>query len=107
MATATRVTQGGLPFRTIGPQRKTITDVALDTSYPTGGESVTASDLGLNYVESAQAQLKLSATTTVNIANTHYNESTNKLLVYDETPAEVANAANLDGAVVRITAWGW
>ena len=107
MATATRVTQGGLPFRTDGTRKVTITDVALDSSYPTGGESVSASDLGLVKVESADATLKSAATTTVNIANVYYDESTSKLLVYDETPAQVANAADLAGAVVRVTARGW
>ena len=107
MATATRVTQGGLPFRTDGTRKLTITDVALDSSYPTGGESITASDLGLNKVESAQAYLKSAATTTVNIANVYYDPDNAKLLVYDETPAQVANAADLAGAVVRIEARGW
>ena len=105
MATVTRA--GGLPLRVVGNQRKTISDVALDSSYPTGGESVTHSDLGLTYVESATAVLKTTATTTVNIANAHYDESTQKLLVFDETPGEVANGADLAGAVVRVTAFGW
>lgn len=104
MPTATRV--GSLPYRYVGAQKKTITDVAMDSSYPTGGESVPASDLGLNYVETAQAQIKSAATTTVNVTAVHYDETTNKLLAYDETPAEVANDADLDGLVVRITAFG-
>ena len=41
---------------------------------------------------------------TVNIANVFYTGS--KLIAYDETPAAVADNADLAGAVVRITARG-
>lgn len=105
MATATRVTRRGVPFITIGGQKETVTDVALDSSYPSGGEVITASDLGLNVVESASSELKTTATTTVNIANAHYDEVNSKLQVFDETPAEVTG--DLAGAVVRVTARGW
>lgn len=85
----------------------TVTDITFASgTYATGGDAVTAATLGLDRVHAAIATVKLSATTTVNVANVYYNKDTAKLLVYDETPAEVANAADLAGLVVQIIAWG-
>ena len=95
-----------VPYRVVGAEKETVTDVALDSSYPVAGEAVTAANLGLGTVNSAVAVLKTSATTTVNLANFHYDEANAKLLAFDETPAAVADLANLDGAVVRVTARG-
>lgn len=90
----------------------TVTAVAFDSSYPTGGEALTPSDLGLDVVEYAFCFIKTAATTTVNVANAYYSVSTtapagNKILLYDETPAEVANAADVAGLVVEVVAFGW
>ncbi len=85
----------------------TVTDfVWASGTYATGGEAITAATLGLNRVHAAIATVKLAATTTVNVANVYYNISTGKLLAYDETPAEVANAADLVGLQVQVIAWG-
>ena len=104
--TVSRQTIAGLPYRTDGTRKRTVTNVTLDTSYPTGGESVTASDLGLNKVEEARVDI-IAVGGTVNVANAFYDLTNNKVKVFDETPAEVANAADLSGVQVRITAWGW
>ncbi len=85
----------------------TVTDVTFASgTYPTGGDAVTAANLGLTRVHAAVATVKLAATTTVNVANVYYNIDTAKLLIYDETPAEIANAADVVGLVVQIIAWG-
>lgn len=85
----------------------TVTDVTFASgTYATGGDAVSAATLGLNRVHAAIATVKSAATTTVNVANVYYSISTGKILVYDETPAEVANAADLAGLVVQIVAWG-
>jgi hypothetical protein len=55
--TAARVTQGGLPYRIVGTEKLTITDVTI-TSYTAGGEQITAGDLGLSSVNSAQGALQ-------------------------------------------------
>jgi hypothetical protein len=90
-------------------QRKTVTDVTLDSSYPTGGETVTATQLGLAIIEDAVADVK-TVSGTVNIANVFCNISSTGasllLVVYDETPAEVTDTASLASVVVRVTAWG-
>jgi hypothetical protein len=98
---------GDLAYRIRGNQRSTLTDITLDNSYPTGGEAITPSDLGLNYVETADAHIKSATGAGVNVASAFYDESTAKLLVYDETPAQVANAADLSTVVVRVRAYGY
>lgn len=97
---------GDLPYRIVGNQKETVTDVTFDSAYVTGGEAVTASDLGLNYVETADASVKAATGAGVNVANAFYDESTDKILLYDETPAQVANAADVATTVVRVRARG-
>jgi hypothetical protein len=94
-----------LPYRTVGTQKQVVRDVALDSSYPTGGEVISPADLGLVGFERANTYLKTTATTSVNIANAYYDGA--NLLVFNETPAEVADSADLAGAVVRVEAYGW
>lgn len=97
---------GTKPYIVTGHEKKTITDVTFDNSYPTGGEAVTAANLGLNNVYRADAFVKSATGGGVNVANAFYNESTQKILVYDETPAEAANTADLSNLVVRVVAYG-
>lgn len=104
--TLTFTPKGDLPYRVVGAQRKTVTDVSMDTSYLSGGEPVTAGNLGLNTVDTATATIQTAATTTVNAASASYDEAAALLHVWDETPAEVASTANLSGLVVRVVAHG-
>jgi hypothetical protein len=101
MATVTNVSS-----RVVGNKRVTVSTVAMDSVYPTGGEAITANQLGLANVETTQTAIKSAATTTVNAANAYYDASTNKVLVYDETPAQIANSADIAGLVLEITATG-
>lgn len=98
-------TIGGLPYAVTSAQRKTVTDVTFDSSYPTGGEAFVASDLGLNVVEQAAVAIK-TVGGTVNVANVFPDLTNSKLIAYDETPAQVANAADLSTLVVTVTAHG-
>lgn len=97
---------GSLPYYIVGAQKKTITDVALDSSYQSGGEPLPASSLRLNKVDYANAEIYSAATTTVNATSAGYDPTNALLHVYDETPAEVASTADLTGLVVRVTAYG-
>lgn len=97
---------GNLPYYIVGAQKKTITDVALDSSYLSGGEPLTAANLRLNKVDYANAEITSTATTTVNAASAGYDPATALLHVIDETPAEVSSTADLAGLVVRVTAYG-
>lgn len=108
MATFAQV--GARPYTVVGAEKQTTTDVSFDSSYPTGGEVVTAANLRLGVVDRATATIQSAATTTVNAASAGYtpgNGTTTSLLaVYDETPAEVSNGADLAGLVVRVVAYG-
>ena len=80
-------------------KRMVVASVTFDSSYPTGGEPLTASDLGLNTID------YLSATTDGSNAVT-WDKANNKLKVFTAAGAEVANAVNLSAVVVRILAIG-
>jgi len=100
-----------LPFYIDGHQKRIHRRVAMDTSYPTGGEIVTAAELGLNNIDTADARIYSSATTTVNATSAaaaiQTGSGTIKVLVYDETPAEIASTADVDGLVIDVTARGY
>lgn len=102
MATTAKVFRNGAG---LGNKRISVYDVTMDSSYPTGGESITASDLGLRRVDFAICTVK-AVSGTVNVAQAHYIPSTGKLKVYDETPGEVANAADLSNVVIQVVAIG-
>lgn len=88
-----------------GNTRVVIKDITLDTSYPTGGYSLTAADLGLTRVLFAVATVKAVSGTT-DITQVQYDLTNSKLQVFDQTPAEIANATSLASDVVRVIAWG-
>lgn len=88
-----------------GNKRVTFSTVTFDSSYPTGGESVTAAQLGLSKVDWATPTVKTIGGT-VNVANVTYDRTNSKFKVYDETPAEVANTADLSTLVVEVRAEG-
>ena len=93
------------PARVEGNRRVTCADVTLDNSYPTGGESVTPAQLGLETIEFAIINVK-SVGGTVNVANAYFDRANNKIKVYDETPAEAANASDLSTLVLQVVAYG-
>lgn len=96
-----------LDERTVfGNKRVSFATVTMDSSYPTGGESVTAAQLGLSSVHRCDAQVAVATGGGVNVANANYSVTTNKVLLYDETPAEVANAADVSTTVVKLIAYG-
>lgn len=105
MSIATALVTDPLPYRIVGSQKETITDVTFDSSYPTGGEAITPADLSLNRIDSATCEIK-TVGGTVNVANAHYDEVNSKIVVYDETPAEVGNGNSLATLVVRVKARG-
>lgn len=93
-----------------GTQKKVIRDVTLDSSYPTGGETVNASDLGLNWIDTAWAKIKTPGGTVNQVNAEAIVASTGASLVvkvYDETPAEVADTSDLSSTVVRVQALGY
>jgi hypothetical protein len=91
--------------RVPGSEKRTVTEVAMDNSYPTGGEVVTPKELGMRIVDFAICTVS-AVGGTVNVAQAHYDTATGKLKLFDETPAEVANAADVSAIKVQVVAFG-
>lgn len=110
-----------------GDRRTVVAEVTFDSSYPTGGESLTAADLGL---ELGMDQIEIGgASSTGHVfqydwatsklkafrpnAHTHsenaaatYTQSVNTGSAGGQTLTEEANATNLSTTVVRVVAVG-
>lgn len=88
-----------------GNRRHTVTAVTFDTSYLTGGESVTANDLGLYKIDSVTVQ------PTVGYIG-EYITSTSEILARwsgattDAVLAEVSSTTNMGTVVFSVDAWG-
>jgi hypothetical protein len=95
-----------LPYRVVGNQRETVTDVTFGTKYTTGGLSVTPAELGLSYLERADCSVQNIGEGSVNVANAVYDETNKKIILYDETPGEVASEAEVKAPIIRVTARG-
>jgi hypothetical protein len=80
-------------------KRMVIATVTFDNSYPTGGESFTANDLGLASLDF------VSATTDGSYAVT-WDKTNSKLKAFVAAGTEVPNATNISTVAVRILAIG-
>jgi len=89
----------------MGSEMRSVATVTMDSTYPTGGEPLTAKELGLRYVNSAVATVS-AVGGTVNVAQASYDKTNEKLKLFDETPAEVANAADVSGIKLQVIAYG-
>jgi hypothetical protein len=91
--------------RAVGDEMRATATVTMDATYPTNGESVPAKEFGLRYVNTAIPTIA-AVGGTVNVAQAYYDKSTEKLKLFDETPAEVANAADVSGIKVQLVVFG-
>lgn len=90
-----------------GRKRQTVTLVTMDSSYPTGGEAITANQLGLTTIDAAICQ-----TNTGHIAQ--YDKTNAKILLYyadydatgDGALIQVPDTTNVATVVVTVVAWG-
>ena len=106
MAISVSITE--TPSSTVfGNKRVSVAEVTFDNSYPTGGEALTATDLGLTSVDFAITTVVSATGAGVNVANAFYEVDSDVVLVYDETPAQVANASDLSNVVVQVVAFGY
>lgn len=98
----------------IGDRYMSVSTVALDNSYPTGGEALAASDLG--FALTNDPEFHVVAHSTAGYV-TEYDHTNKKLKVYrQKDPAaaggadialpEVGNTADLSAVTVRVTAYG-
>lgn len=97
--TATRTQLPVVP----GAQRMTVTEVTFDNSYPTGGEPLTASDLGLTGVDFAIATIKTAGTGSVTAV--FYDIPNAKLKAF-AAAAEIANTTDLSAVTAQVFAVG-
>lgn len=94
------------PYRVRGNRKETVTNVTFDSSYLEKGETLTKAQLGFtSFIDSTISTIK-EVKGTVNVASAHYERSKEVLHLFDETPAEVASEANVEGMVIQITAVG-
>lgn len=98
--------RGSTPYTIVGHQKRTVTDVTFDSGYVTGGEAVTAANLGLNSIDTAFCADLTATGGVINVASATFDHANSKILLYDETPAQVANAADVQTTVVRVVAQG-
>lgn len=88
-----------------GDLRESTVRVAMDNSYPTGGESVPLqANFGLSRVIRRHAIMVKAAT---GAATADYDPTTEKVLCYTTAGAESANAADLSAAVIQVTCVGY
>lgn len=87
-------------------QKETVYDVSFDSSYQAGGEPLPISSVGLNIGWHAICNVKATGSDTVNVASAFYDPATELIHLFDETPAEVASEANVEGIVVQVTTVG-
>lgn len=95
----------------VGDLKMTVTDITCSEKYVAEGEAVTAANVRLNRILFAiPAGLKDDGAGTINIANAYFNVAASgasgKLILRDETPAEVAGEAEIKKPVVRLVAFG-
>lgn len=86
-----------------GAGRWTVTEAVFDSSYATGGEILTASDLGLTTVLFASATIKVAGTGSV--TSVFYDVANGKLLAY-AAAAQIANAVDLSAVTAQVVAYG-
>lgn len=90
-----------------GDKRVVYTETTFDSSYPTGGEAIAASDFGLTKIEFVQATSGPAAGGLVT-----WDRTNSKLLVRDsganagDVFPEQANATDLSAFVVHLTVVG-
>jgi hypothetical protein len=95
-----------------GNHREVIFDVTFDSSYNTGGESLTASDLGLHKIQHIAAGTTPAGAAGTTAVVAAFDYTNNKLQAFQSTTGapstlvEVAATTDLSTYVVRIRAVG-
>jgi hypothetical protein len=94
--------------RVPGAEKRTVTRITFDNSYPTGGEVVAPEDLGLQRVVFAQAEVVHgSESAELLVTNADYDVANEKLKLLDaKTGKELADTKDASKVVVQVVAWG-
>jgi hypothetical protein len=106
--TATLVTSGGLPYRVVGAEKETLTEVTGDNSYELGGETLTAAQLGLNVVNRAQVTVIAGSESETNpVDNAWYTTSNSKIHFENgKTSKEIAETTDMSKVKCVVMARG-
>ncbi len=88
-----------------GNLKLTVTPITFPTKY-LQADKLTPADVGLERVAYGYAVLTSVSNGTVNIANVIYDYVNGTLKLYDETPAEVANEAEVKKPTCLVFAYG-
>lgn len=89
-----------------GNLKLTVTPVTFPTKYTKEGEAFTPANAGLGRVVYGFAVLTGIGTGSINIAHVTYDYTNEKLHLHDETPAEVAEEAEIKGVEALVFAYG-
>ena len=102
LAIGTRPRKGAPP----GNLKMTVTPITFPTKY-LQADKLTAANVGLKRVKYGYAVLTgIGEGNTVNIANVIYDPKAETLKLFDETPAEVANEAEVKKPTALVFAFG-
>lgn len=92
-------------FRGLGDHVDVQADVTFDSSYPTGGEVLTAADFGLNDLDNVQPQ-PLAFAQAAGFRVVEWVRSTNALRLWTALGTEAANASDQSATKVTVLARG-
>lgn len=90
------------PPQSVGQYKEKIVDILFDSSYPTGGETLTAATLGFTEV----LAMHIENTTGAVVRSSKYLKSTGKLLAYAPGDLEVADTTDLSAVTIRAVVRG-
>jgi len=90
-----------------GNERMTVTPVTFGTKYTKEGEAFTPANAGLTHVNHGFAVLTGIGEGEVNVATVAYDYTNGKLHLYDETPKEVAENAEVKKPTALVYAFGY
>ena len=107
--TVTSADVGDKPYYIEGSQKKTVKDVTLTGTYATGGVLITAANLGLYHVDTADVEIQTQVNVDIFSNIQSQISATGASLtveLWDGTPAEITNADTITGTILRITSRG-
>lgn len=94
------------PQHVLGDLKVRFCTVTFDSSYPTGGEAIAASDFGMTRIIFISVNAASSASATKSVA---WDQANSKLMVYTDggTPAEASDASDQSALTVQLAVFGY
>lgn len=85
-----------------GNKKVKVRTITLDSSYPTGGYSLTPSQVGLKSIDSVSGSIARATSGGATTRTVSYDHTNQKLFVYTTASAEAANASDQSAFSVRL-----